>query len=88
VAGSLSPASLRQDGDQEARLKRDLAGPSAPSVERMKSATSFAMVDVVDPGLHNTNPAACVRACPIDLAEPGGRTGELRDTHRNGLARP
>ena len=28
------------------------------------------------PGSHNTNPAASVRACPIDLAQSSCRTGE------------
>jgi hypothetical protein len=34
---------------------------------------------MVDPGSQNTNPAATVRAGPIDLAEPGCRTGQHRD---------
>ena len=31
----------------------------------------------VDPGLHNKNPAAAVRAHPIDLAESRHSTGEV-----------
>ena len=33
---------------------------------------------LVDPELHNTNPAATLRAGAIDLAEPGCRAGERR----------
>jgi hypothetical protein len=33
---------------------------------------------LVDPGSHNTNPAATLRSGAIDLAEPGCRTGQWR----------
>jgi hypothetical protein len=51
-------------------------------MDSLSDQTVRPLFGVVDPGSHNTNPAASLRAGPINLVLPGCRTGERRHADR------